>query len=284
MNPVIISTTVMGGLGLLCAGILYFAARVFYTHEDPRVDLVAALLANSNCGACGYPGCRAFAEALISGQARSKCPATSAENMAQISRLLGASLTDMEPVIAVIHCNGYSSSAKFVGQYYGIEDCRAAQLIGGVEKMCPYGCIGLGTCMMVCPYNAIVKKGRIVEVIRSRCIGCGKCVEVCPRNIISLVPASQDVVIACQSHDRAPLVKEYCKVGCIVCKKCIKTCPHGAISEDDNLVKIDYALCTSCGECVAVCPQDTIRTLIPDRDRSALKVKSTPTVEVENSL
>ncbi|OPZ72333.1 MAG: Electron transport complex protein rnfB [bacterium ADurb.Bin478] len=281
MNPVFISTAVMGGLGLFCAGVLYFAARVFYTQEDPRVDLVMALLANSNCGACGYPGCRAYADALISGQVKSKCPVTSSENMAQISRLLGASLVELESMVAVIHCQGDSSAAKFVGTYYGINDCRAAQLIGGVEKMCPYGCIGLGTCITVCPSAAIVKKGRIVEVIRSRCIGCGKCVDVCPRKIISLVPASKDVVIACRSHDRAPLVKEYCRVGCIVCKKCIKTCPYGAISEDDNLVKIDYNVCTSCGECVAVCPQNTIRALIPDRDRSAFKMKTAQAVEVE---
>jgi Na+-translocating ferredoxin:NAD+ oxidoreductase subunit B len=272
MNPVLVSTMVMGGLGLVCAGILYVAARAFYTYEDPRVDLVAALLANSNCGACGYPGCRAFAEALISGQAKTKCPATSADNMTQIANLLGASLGESEPLVAVMHCNGDASSAKFQGTYYGINDCRAAHLIGGVEKMCPYGCIGLGTCITVCPYDAIRKKGRIVEIVRHKCIGCGKCVEVCPRTIISLVPQRQDVVISCLSHDRPPLVKAYCSVGCVFCKKCIKTCPHGAIMEDDNLVVIDYSKCTACAECVAVCPQNSIQALIPTKDRSQLNV------------
>ena len=280
MNPVLTATLVMGGLGLFCSGVLYFAARVFYTQEDPRVDLVSALLANSNCGACGYPGCRAYAEALISGQVKTKCPVTSSDNMTQISRLLGAVLTEMEPVVAVLHCNGDSSSAKFVGQYYGIDDCRAAQLIGAVEKMCPYGCIGLATCITVCPYNAIHQKDGIVQVDRHLCIGCGKCVDICPRRLFTLEAKNKDVVIACSSHDKAVLVKDYCKVGCIVCKKCIKVCPHGAISEDDNLVKIDYLKCTSCGECVAVCPQDTIQALLPNRDRSALKIVKP--VEVKN--
>lgn len=268
IHSLILAGTVMGILGLVCAGVLFIAAKAFYTYEDPRIDEVASLLAGSNCGGCGFPGCRAYAEALIKREAKTSCPSTSATNMSEISKLLGISIEQGEANVAVVHCKGDASVAKYLGEYFGVEDCRAAHILGTVEKMCPYGCIGLGACIASCPYDAIRKKGTIVEVIREKCVGCGKCAAVCPRKIISLEPKSKDVVIACNSHDKGVLVKDYCQVGCIFCKKCIKTCQFDAISENDNLVKIESAKCTACGECVKACPQSTIDALIKNLDRS----------------
>ncbi len=269
MTDITWAVLVTGGLGIICAGLLFIAAKVFYVFEDPRIAEVEELLPGSNCGGCGLPGCKALAEALVNGTTGITCPVNSSDGMQEIGKLLGQEIAAGEKKIAVVFCKGNISSAKELGAYNGARDCRSAHIHGTSTKLCQFGCIGFGTCINVCQYDAIIEKNGIVEIVREKCTSCGKCVEACPRNIITLAPESKDVVIACSSHDKGLLVKNYCSVGCIACKMCEKNCPHSSIHEENNLFVIDYEKCNACGECTEHCKPNTIDTLIKNVDRKS---------------
>lgn len=90
---IIIPIAALGFLTLALAGLIVFASRKFYVFEDPRIDQVEDMLPHANCGACGYPGCRPFAEALVSGKALpGKCTVSSDEGRMSIADFLGISL------------------------------------------------------------------------------------------------------------------------------------------------------------------------------------------------
>jgi ferredoxin len=144
-----------------------------------------------------------------------------------------------------------------------VDNCQAASLLFGGDKYCDYGCIGLGSCVRVCPFDAIAVTEEGLAVVNSaKCRGCQKCVKACPRNLVSMVPKSQTVLIACKNLDKGKRAKEVCSMACIACRICEKNCPAKAITVVDNLAVIDYAKCTRCGICVDKCPQKSI-TLLP---------------------
>ena len=140
-------------------------------------------------------------------------------------------------------------------------DCRAAtipQTQGGF-KACSYGCLGLGSCVAVCPFEAMrMGPNGLPEVNDERCTGCGKCVAECPRGIISLVPRSRKVHVLCSNRDKGAVARKLCKVACIACKRCEKACEHEAIKVENNVARIDYIKCTNCGKCAEVCPAKCI--------------------------
>ncbi len=257
---------VMAALGLLTSGVLWIAARRFYVFEDPRIGRIEELLPGANCGACGLPGCKAYSEALVLQGVEGACPAAGEQVMALIGEVLGKQLAGSAPLVAAIKCAGVDGVARTLGVYDGLEDCRAAHLLGLSEKLCPYGCLGLGTCIEACPFDAIVKRDGIVEVLADRCTGCGNCVEACPRDVIELIPQGHRVLVACNSHDGAKRVRAYCSVGCVSCQACIhkevkgkvRGCPQDAIRFVDGLAHIDQDRCDECWECVDMCRTDTI--------------------------
>jgi len=251
----------LGGLGLLFGLGLAVAAKKFAVAADPNIEKVRALLPGANCGACGYPGCDGFAKALCQGGTEiSKCNACSTENAEKIAALLGQEAPAGEKKVARILCRGDNSHGIRKYDYLGISDCRAAALIAGGPKVCPDGCIGLGTCVSVCPFGAIKINDRgIAEVDEEKCTGCGKCVEACPKNVIRLMDRDIRVYIACRSVEKGRKVTTACKAGCIGCGLCAKACPFGAITMVNNLPVIDYDKCRQCGICAEKCPRGTIR-------------------------
>jgi Na+-translocating ferredoxin:NAD+ oxidoreductase subunit B len=259
MLEILIPAGVMGGLGALLAGSLLVAAKKFYVFEDPRIGEIAALLPGANCGGCGKAGCNAFAEAMVGGEEGLRCPVCSTDAMEAIARVMGAVMAAGEPLVAHVMCEGLQSSAQFNGMYAGITDCRAAHLVGQVSRVCSYGCIGLGTCVAACPFDAIDVYDGIAHIIPQKCVACGKCVEACPRDIISLIPKGRRVFVPCKSVDAGKVVTKVCEIGCIGCKKCVKVCPSDAIIFDNNLAAVDQARCTQCNECVLACPRDIIK-------------------------
>ncbi len=259
MLEILVPAGVMGGLGLLLAGSLLVAAKKFYVFEDPRIGEIEGLLPGANCGGCGKAGCKAFAEAMVGGEEGMSCPVCSTDMMAAIAKVMGEDLSSVEPVVAHVMCEGLQSSAQFNGMYTGITDCRAAHLVGQVDRACSYGCIGLGTCVQACPFDAIDVYDGIAHIIPEKCVACGKCVEACPRGIIALIPKGRRVFIPCKSFDAGKVVTKVCEIGCIGCKKCVKVCPSDAIFFDNNLAAIDQSRCTQCHECVIACPRDLIK-------------------------
>ena len=131
-------------------------------------------------------------------------------------------------------------------------------------KVCKYGCLGLGTCVEVCPFDAMYMGENGLPVIdKERCTGCGICAKACPRAVILIVEADRrGKVVPCNSKDRGKATREACEVGCIGCKACVKACPQEAIVVEDFLAGIDSAKCDDCGECIEACKRNIIKDVV----------------------
>jgi RnfABCDGE-type electron transport complex B subunit len=217
---VLVPVITMGVLGLLFSLGLVLAYRKLRVYEDPKIEEVSEALPQANCGACGYAGCRAFAEAVVKGDG-----VTAAEVVKKLARL---------------HCRGTHEAAKNRGAYLGISTCGAAHLIGG-NKQCSYGCLHFGDCARACPFDAIyMSEEGLPVVVEENCTACGKCVEACPRNLFELHPVSQGIIVFCRSLDRGPVSRKVCKNACIACGICSRACPEAIVIENYLAVITDY--------------------------------------------
>lgn len=255
--PAIIS---LGALGLFFGLGLGLASRKFAVKTDPRVEKILGVLPGANCGACGMAGCCGFAEAVVVGKAEpGGCAPGGAEVASHLAGILGVEVKTKEKEVAKLQCRGGKGKAVEKFTYRGVDDCRAAALLFGGNKVCPSGCLGLGTCAEVCPFGAISLGQEGLPIINEvLCTGCGKCISACPRGILTLVPGEAPVHILCKSLEKGKQVRAACKVGCIGCGLCVKVCPQKAIIMEDNLARIDYSQCASCGKCVEKCPTGCI--------------------------
>ncbi|BER92958.1 MAG: H+/Na+-translocating ferredoxin:NAD+ oxidoreductase subunit [Candidatus Atribacteria bacterium] len=252
---------VVGVLGLLFGLMLGWFAKKFAVEVNPLAQRIEEILPGANCGACGYPGCSGLAEAIALGNAPvNACPVGGARVWLEISKLTGASVSEIKPQRALLLCQGGRGTAQEFAEYHGIEDCRAVAVLGLSPKACPFGCLGYGTCERVCPFGAIVidKEEKLPIIDWQKCTGCGKCVRECPRNVLGLVSQEDQVVVACTSLQGAKEVRAVCKKGCIKCQLCVRTCPVGAISFKEGRIVIDHEKCTLCGACVEKCPTKCI--------------------------
>ncbi len=259
-----IATAVVGGISLLIGLLLGVAGRVFAVETDPREGQVRELLPGSNCGGCGYAGCDALAAAIAKGEAPiNACPSCNGPVLQQIADILGQEACETaDRQVAYVHCSGTCDKTKREYNYYGAPDCRqAAMAPGHAGQACEYSCFGLGTCVSVCPSNAIHLRDGVAVVDQDNCISCGKCVGACPQRIISMRPAAGHVEVACSSHATGKAVKAVCAAGCIGCGICQKVCPADAIHVEDHLARVDHGKCIGCGKCVEKCPVAVIRIL-----------------------
>lgn len=260
MNEIIIPALSIGAIGLVLGALLALASKVFSVEVNEKAEEIAEILPGANCGACGYAGCSAYAEAAADGKAKVNCCCPGGQSVADgIAQILGVASEEVEEKIAVVLCSGKENIAADKYQYIGEKDCIAAsKLQGGGHKDCSYGCLGYGTCAKVCKNNAIKIVDGIAVVDESKCGGCGECAAVCPKNIINIIPKVNKIYVKCKSCDKGAIVKNKCSIGCIGCKICEKNCPEGAITVTDNCASIDYSKCTQCGVCVEKCPKKII--------------------------
>lgn len=257
---ILIPILTMTILGFIFSFGLVFAYKKLKVEEDPRIEKVSELLPQANCGACGYSGCRAFAEAIVQGKAEPNgCPVGGEETVNQIASFLGMKAQQILRKVARIHCRGSHKAAADRGIYYGISTCLAATLIGG-HKKCSYGCLGFGDCIRACPFDAIKMGNNGLPVVNEKlCTACGKCVDACPRNIIELLPVDQNIMVFCRSLDRGPWARKVCKNACIACGICARACPEAIVMDNNLAVITDYKKITEKDiPAIEKCPTDAI--------------------------
>lgn len=259
INVILHGVAVLLVLGAAFGLGLAVASRKLAVESDPRIDEIEELLPGANCGGCGYPGCRGLAEAIVAGEMPvSACPVL--KDHTPIAAVMGVESAAAERKVAKVRCAGGRKEAPQRFIYHGVEDCAAAQNLSGGAKACTFGCLGLGSCVRVCPFGAMrMTENGLPVVDEAKCTGCGVCVKACPRQIITLWPLEKQVTVLCMNTEKGAAVRPVCKVGCIGCRLCTKNCPAEAIPVEDNLARIIPELCTNCEICVEKCPMKTIK-------------------------
>ncbi len=269
MNETMISTIIiLTSIGAIASIILYFVAKKFYVYEDPKIDEVEAALPNANCGGCGFPGCRAFAESCTKADVLSHhfCPPGGNDTMVKVGEILGMKVEEREPQVAVLLCNGSIKNRKKTNTYDGADNCTIAANLYGGQSDCIFGCLGLGECEEACDFDAITmdKETGLPVVNEDICGACGECVAACPRDLFQLRnkgKKNRRIFVACMSRDKGVPAKKSCDVACIGCSKCFKVCEFDAITMKDQKAYIDFEACKLCRKCVVVCPTGAIHEI-----------------------
>lgn len=233
----------MGGLGFVLAAIIAFANRKLYVAEDPRIEEVEEMLPATNCGACGCPGCRAFAESCVSGNSNpAQCTVSSREMVAFIADYLGVEVGNEVKKVARLACAGGSHVARMKAEYAGMKTCRAAVAAGGGGKACSWGCLGLADCEVSCDFDAIhMDRHGLPVVNEENCVACNDCVVACPLDLFSIQPVTNKLWVACKSLAEGDEALADCEVACTGCARCSADAPDGLIEIKNNLAVIDYS-------------------------------------------
>ncbi|MCP4598249.1 electron transport complex subunit RsxB [Neptuniibacter sp.] len=164
MEIVLIAILALLGLALAFGLLLGFASVRFRVEGNPLVDQIDGMLPQTQCGQCGYPGCRPYAEAIAEGDAINKCPPGGQSTVEALADLL-----DVEAV--PLEAGAEEEPVKTVA--YIRED----------------ECIGCTKCIQACPVDAILGAAKQMHtVIESECTGCDLCVEPCPVDCIDMLP------------------------------------------------------------------------------------------------
>jgi Na+-translocating ferredoxin:NAD+ oxidoreductase subunit B len=244
MDPLTIATAaaILGGVGLTFGVLLAVANRKLKVWEDPRIDAVTEMLPGSNCGACGKPGCRAFAEALAEGSVQpAECTVMGAGDRDQVAAYLGVDAGEAVKRVARLLCAGGADVAPAKAAYHGVQSCAAAVAVGGGGKGCAWGCVGLADCAVSCTFDAIRMNGAGLPVVDpEKCTACNDCVEACPLDLFALMPLDHKLIVQCRNLLSGDAATEVCSVACNACGRCVVDAAPGLIEMRSGLAIIDY--------------------------------------------
>jgi Na+-translocating ferredoxin:NAD+ oxidoreductase RNF subunit RnfB len=257
----LVSGGILGGVGLFFATVIALARKKLYVWEDPRIDVLAGMLPGVNCGACGRPGCRAFAESLVHGKIQpASCTVASAEVRADLAGYLGVDVGTATTRVARLLCAGGWDVAPQHAEYLGLQTCRAAAAVAGGGKACAWGCLGLADCEVACTFDAIyMNEVGLPVVIPEKCTACGDCVEACPKDLFALMPVEQKLIVQCKNLLEGDAATGVCAVACNACGRCVADAAAGLIEIKNGLAVIDYdknALATP--DAIRRCPTGAI--------------------------
>ncbi len=262
---ILYSALLLSAIGVVAAIILYIVSKKFYVYENPLIADVDEILPAANCGGCGSPGCKAFAEKLVATDDISElfCPVGGNEVMKQVSEIIGKEVAEKDPTVAVLLCQGGCDVRPKTTIYQGPKTCAISAMVYSGETDCQWGCLGDGDCVAVCDFDAMYmdEKTELPVIITDKCTSCEACVKACPRDILEMRPKNKrdlKIYVACLNEDKGGIAKKACSVACIGCSKCEDICPKDAITMTDTLAYIDPIACTLCRKCVPVCPTDSI--------------------------
>lgn len=223
---------VLGGVGLVFGVFIALANKRLWVWEDPRIEIVSQMLPNANCGACGHPGCRAFAEGAVDGRITpSECTVASDTVHKQIADFLGVEAGAASRRVARLLCAGGADVAVSQAEYRGLPTCSAAAAVAGGAKGCAWGCLGLGDCAVSCTFDAIRMSDTGLPVVDlARCTACGDCVDACPKGLFTILPLDAHLLVQCRNLIDGDDALEQCRVACTACGKCVQDAAEGLIS------------------------------------------------------
>ncbi|MFR6087469.1 MAG: RnfABCDGE type electron transport complex subunit B [Oscillospiraceae bacterium] len=271
-TTIIWAVVVLGALAIVFGLILAVAAKVFEVEVDPRLPEIQACLAGANCGGCGYPGCAGCAEAILAGKAPvTACAPAGAERCQnRCHHGHGGSLRREDGGSRALQRRHQRREELRVP---GRQDCLAAtKVCGGDALACKYGCLGFGSCVAACKFDALhIGPNGAAVVDKEKCTNCGACREACPRKLIVEVPYSKKVFVNCSNKDKGPAVTKVCANSCIGCGMCQRTCKFDAIHVVNNVAVIDYTKCKGCTMCAKACPRNAIEPIPTPEEKEKFK-------------
>lgn len=241
----------LGALGIIFGVFLAVASKVFYVWEDPKISEVREELAGANCGACGFAGCDAAAVAIASRRAEPDICVAGGQAVAEaVAAVMGLSVGVKEPILAESFCYG-GLRARERYRYMGVTDCRAAYQLFHGEKDCEIGCLGFGTCVRSCPFDAITMGKEGFPVFDpEKCRVCGTCEKVCPKGIISVISSSTKILRFNQEEDCLAPCRQACPAQ-IDIPRYIEYIKDGRYEDAIKTLKERNPFILSCGR---VCP------------------------------
>ncbi len=223
--------------------------------KEALVNYIFSLLPQVDCGGCAEKTCRACAEAMADSQAPDLCTAACQDMADKIAKELEVKVPVIEKQVAFLGCAGSAAGNNRFTEM-GCTSCFDAVDLGFEREECKDGCIGLGSCITACKFDAMsIEDGKLV-IDREKCTGCGVCAEEihCPQNIIRMIPAEATNFIPCSSTiEEEDRVRKICNYGCIGCGECEIACPQDACHIVDNYAVIDYSKCAGCDACTIRC-------------------------------
>lgn len=233
---------ILGAVGLTFGLLIALASSKLRVWEDPRIEVVTGMLPGANCGACGSPGCRAFAELVVAGKQKpAGCNVLDDGGVKNLASYLGVDAGESNKRVARLLCGGGANVAVQQATYAGLRTCAAAATVAGGGKGCAWGCLGFGDCAVACGFDAIrMDENELPIVDPLKCTACGDCVDACPKGLFTIMPTEQKLIVQCRSALEGDEILAMCRAACTACGKCVLDAAPGLIAIRNGLAVIDY--------------------------------------------